>query len=112
MVRFNVSRRRLKDTTAHAILAIVRELAGNAIRHGAATKVRVAGCMDKGRILLSVRDNGCGFNPASCGGPLQGHFGLEGIRNRLCRLGGEMTIKSEPGKGTTALVVLSPNEKD
>jgi len=105
-VRFNVPRRRLKDTTAHAILAIVRELTGNAVRHGAATEVLIAGCVESGRILFSVRDNGCGFDPESCAGPLQGHFGIEGIRNRLERLNGTLSIESSPGEGTRAAVAI------
>ena len=105
-VRFNVPRSRLKDTTAHAILAIVRELTGNAIRHGAATEVLVAGSIEPGRILFSVRDNGSGFDPESCAGPLQGHFGIEGIRNRLEKLNGTLSIDSRPGDGTRAVVVI------
>ena len=105
-VRFNVPRRRLKDTTAHAILAIVRELTGNAIRHGTATEVQDAGSIEPGRILFSVRDNGSGFDPESCVGPLQGHFGIEGIRNRLEKLNGTLSIDSKPGGGTKAVVVI------
>ena len=105
-IRFNVPRQRLKDTTAHAILAIVRELTGNAIRHGGATDVRIAGCIDPGRILFSVKDNGCGFDPEKCDGPIQGHFGLEGIRNRLEKLDGTFTIDSKPGDGTKATISI------
>lgn len=105
-IRFSVPRQRLKDTTAHAILSIVRELAGNAIRHGAASEIKVAGCIDGGRVLFSVRDNGRGFTPDNCEGPLQGHFGLEGIRNRLARLNGAFTIDSKPGNGTRATVII------
>lgn len=106
IVRFNVPRSRLKDTTAHAILAIVRELTGNAIRHGGATEVKVAGALEPDRLLFSVRDNGCGFDPASCDGPAQGHFGLEGIRNRIEKLSGAFTIDSRPGTGTKAVVSI------
>ena len=105
-VRFNVPRRRLKDTTAHAILAIVRELTGNAIRHGSATEVKVAGCLDQGRILFSVRDNGRGFDKDNCDGPLQGHFGLEGIRNRLEKMHGTFSIDSKPGEGAKATITI------
>ena len=105
-LRFNVPRRRLKDTTAHAILAIIRELTGNAIRHGGATEVRIAGCIEDGRILFSVRDNGGGFDPSNCDGPLQGHFGLEGIRNRLEKLNGTLTLESRPGDGAKAVVSI------
>ena len=105
-VRFSIPRRRLKDTTAHAILAIVRELTGNAIRHGGATEVKIAGCIERGQILFSVKDNGSGFDPANCNGPLQGHFGIEGIRNRLEKLNGTLTIDSAPGEGTRATVAI------
>jgi len=105
-IRFNVPRQRLKDTTAHAILAIVRELTGNAIRHGNATDVKIAGCIEPGRIVFSVKDNGTGFDPANCDGPVQGHFGLEGIRNRLEKLDGTLVIESTPGAGAKATVTI------
>lgn len=105
-VRFNVPRQRLKDTTAHAILAIVRELAGNAIRHGDASEIKVAGAIEPGKILFSVRDNGKGFDPQDCNGPAQGHFGLEGIRNRLEKINGNLDIESTPGAGTKATVTI------
>ena len=106
LIRFNVPRQRLKDTTAHAILAIVRELTGNAIRHGKATEVRIAGCIEPERLVFSVRDNGSGFDPSNCDGPIQGHFGIEGIRNRLEKLDGTLVINSTPGAGAKATVSI------
>lgn len=99
-IRFNIPRQLLKDTTAHAILSIIRELTSNAIRHGNAGAVKIAGCIENGTLLFSVKDNGCGFDPSECNGPAQGHFGLEGIRNRLEKLGGTLVIDSAPGAGT------------
>lgn len=105
-VRFNVPRARLTDNAAHAVLRIVRELTVNAIRHGRATSVRIAGGLDGERLLFSVRDNGCGFDPDDCPGVLQGHFGLEGVRERAGLLDGQLKIESEPGKGTKATVTM------
>ena len=105
-VRFNVPRARLSDSTAHALLRIIRELAVNAIRHGDATSVRIAGTIDGDRLLGSVTDNGKGFDPDLAPGVLQGHFGLQGIRERLEKLGGEFTIDSILGKGSKAVFTI------
>ena len=106
-VRFAVPRARLLDSTAHAILCIVRELVSNAVRHGKATRVAVAGSVEGAVLKMSVRDNGTGFDPASCAGVAQGHFGLDGIRERAQRLGGTLEIESKAGKGTRAVVTIA-----
>ena len=105
-VRFNVPRERLSDNTAHAILRIIRELTLNAIRHGRATRIRVAGSVEGDKLLFSIRDNGCGFDPATAPGFAEGHCGLLGIRERIDEFEGEFKLESEPGKGTKATVVL------
>ena len=105
-VRFNVLRERFSDKTAHAILHIIRELATNAVRHGHAAHIRVAGSIDGDKLLFSVRDDGCGFNPEDCPGMDEGHFGLQGVRERVNQLEGEMKIESVPDKGCYASVCL------
>ena len=105
-VRFNVPRERLSESTTHTILSIVRELVVNAIRHGRATHVWIAGEYHDGRITFSVRDNGCGFDVASAPGPLDGHFGLQGVRERVNEAGGTVDIASIPGKGAKINVEL------
>ena len=106
-VRFNVPRERLFDDTAHALLRIIRELAQNAMRHGHAKTVKVAGSLETNRLLFSVQDDGCGFDPENHPGVQQGHFGLQGIRERVKRFGGTMEIKSEVGKGTKVTIALN-----
>jgi signal transduction histidine kinase len=97
----------MDDSTAHAVLRILRELAANAVAHGKAANVRVA-CEDKGDILqFTVSDDGCGFDPSNCPGQNEGHFGLSGIRERVKRLEGSFEIKSAPGKGSIATVTLA-----
>jgi len=106
-VRFPIRRDRFSDNTTHAILRIVRELTVNAIRHGHATAVRVAGTIENGKFLFSVRDNGCGFDPDAGPGISEGHFGLQGIRERVDRFEGDVEIVSAKGKGTKVTVILS-----
>ena len=105
-IRFSVPRERISDNTAHAILRIARELTLNAIRHGKATKIWIAGSIDGDQMLLSVRDNGRGFDPASAPGFAEGHYGLLGIRERIDEFEGEFTLKSSPGNGTKATMSL------
>ena len=114
-IRFNVPRDRFTDNTAHTVLRIVRELVINGIRHGGATEIHIAGASEDDGICFSVRDNGTGFDPDLAPGVLQGHFGLEGIRERVRALGGTLTIDSAAGAGTKATVRLrsgkAPNKE-
>lgn len=111
-VRLDVARARLDDTAAHALLCVIRELVSNALRHGRADDVRVAGCRDGGLLRVSVRDNGCGFDPRRRPGPAEGHFGLTGVRDRLRRLKGTVEIRSAPGRGTRVTVALPISRAD
>ena len=103
-VRFNIPRARLSDNTTNTILCVIRELAVNAVRHGRATKLRIAGSIEDACLLFSVRDNGSGFNPDEAPGVAQGHFGLQGIRERLKRLNGSLVFSRPPEGGTKAVV--------
>lgn len=109
-IRFNVPRSRLTDNTAHAILRIIRELATNASRHGQATAIWIAGCIEGDTMMFSVRDNGIGFDHHDAPGVLQGHFGLQGIRERVASFEGSMTIESEAGCGTKVTIRIKANE--
>jgi signal transduction histidine kinase len=105
-VRFAGPRTAISDSTAHGVLNAVRELVSNAVRHGEAAKIRIAGEVRSGTLRVSVRDDGCGFDPANRPGQAEGHFGLDGIAERIERLGGTFEIKSAPGKGTKATIQI------
>ena len=98
-IRFNVPREIFSDNTAHTLMRIIRELVLNAVRHGHATSVWIAGSRESGRLLFSVRDNGSGFNPDTAPGVIHGHFGLQGIRERIKKFKGSVNIRSSPGAG-------------
>jgi len=106
VVRFNAPRDRLSDLTAHSVLMIIRELATNAVRHGHAKTLRIAGGIDGDRLLFSVRDDGTGFDPDNHLGLADGHFGLQGIRERVKRCDGTVAFDSAPGKGTKVTISL------
>ncbi len=112
VVRTDVARRALPENVAHAVLQIVRELAANAVRHGKATEIRIAGALDGNVLRISVRDNGRGFSPDAAPGMEEGHFGLLGVRERAEKFKGSLDIESAPGKGTriTASLLIENGE--
>ena len=99
-IRFNVPRQKLSENCAHAVLCIVRELVANAIRHGQAACVAIAGTIDRELLRFSVTDDGCGFDPSKRPGIADGHFGLQGIEERCRHFGGGTTIDSDTESGT------------
>ena len=112
VIRFDALRSRLTDDLIHAILRIVRELVSNAIRHGKATTVRISGCLDGKFVRFSVRDNGIGFGETPPPGTTEGHFGLQGVRERARHFNGDMTISRTPKDETRVAVCLQIPEFD
>ena len=110
IVRFNVPRERLSDPTAHAVLCILRELASNAVRHGHARTIRVAGECHDGRLSFSVRDDGTGFDVRGVPATDGVHFGLSGIRERVKRHGGAFTIASQAGDTRATVTINLPQD--
>ncbi len=105
-IRFNVPRERLTDNTLHALLRIIRELVLNAVRHGHARAIKVAGALEANRLLFSVTDNGCGFDPNRRPGIAEGHFGLQGVAERVNGFAGQLDITSAPGAGTKVTIAM------
>lgn len=54
-----------------------------------------------------MRDDGVGFDVSLSPGPGEGHFGLEGIRERVRRLNGVFSIESQPGGPTRAVITAA-----
>lgn len=111
-IAFAGRRSLISDSTAHALLNIIRELVANAVRHGYATEIRVVGEVTASGLALTVHDNGCGFDTEKRPGQDEGHFGLDGIAERIERLEGDFTLTSAPGSGTTARISITPKRQE
>lgn len=81
---------------------IVREATSNALRHSSAAAVDVRVDVRAGFLVINVTDQGRGFDPANA----PEGMGLVNLRRRAEKSGGETTIYSRPGEGTTVRVVL------
>lgn len=87
-----------------AVLRIVGEALANAARHGGAHHAAVE-LRDGAHPRLTVRDDGCGFDPAVERIP-SGSFGLVSMRERAESFGGWLSVRSAPGSGTEIEVAL------
>lgn len=86
---------------------IVQEAVNNAIRHSGADQLRVNARFSGTALRLSVADNGRGFDHAALTRyPPADRLGLLGMRERAILLGGQLTVRSADGGGTTVELVL------
>ncbi len=97
----------LGPTAELAVLRVVQEAFANAVKHARPShivlRLRDAG---GGRILLSISDDGAGFDPARAA--RRHGMGLDLMRERVAEQGGDLELESAPGEGTTIRVTLGP----
>ncbi|MEW8588196.1 MAG: ATP-binding protein [Candidatus Thiodiazotropha endolucinida] len=93
-------------------LRIVQEALANIRKHAKAHTIRVLlRCRSPGSYLILVEDDGVGFEGAVPQGNPGEHIGLSIMEERARRVGGELSIESEPGEGTRVELVIR-NEKN
>jgi PAS domain S-box-containing protein len=83
------------------VLRIIQEALMNVQKHADATEVSVKMTASKGKLRIEVKDNGIGFVPKSVSLRTTQHYGLLTMQERARLIGGEFTLSSRPGKGTT-----------
>lgn len=92
----------LPGQVEEALFYIANEALNNALKHAAPTSVSVCIKMNSSTVDLTVKDDGCGFNPDAVRD--KGGMGLISIRERVHKLGGEVSIQSAKNEGTTITV--------
>jgi signal transduction histidine kinase len=95
---------RLRADERDALVRITREAVVNAVKHGHAEHVLVTLQVEEGRLVLRVRDNGRGIQPA---GLLRPGFGRMSMHQRAAELGGSLAVRACE-EGGTELEVLLP----
>jgi len=91
----------LPDALKTCIYRVVQEALHNCARHAQARSVRVVVRQEESRIVLSVEDDGRGFDARRVRG-----LGLVGMEERVRHLGGAFHVRSTPGAGTKVDVEL------
>jgi signal transduction histidine kinase len=87
----------LSRRTQTQLFGIGREALANVVKHAGASRAWVLVEARPERILVEIRDDGRGFDPAIAH---PDHFGLRSMQSRAEELGGLLTISSSPGQGT------------
>jgi signal transduction histidine kinase len=91
----------LPPRTQVELLRIIQEALTNVRKHADATLVRVRAAREDGRIVITVTDNGRGFEQDDA---FDRGLGLQGMRERARLIGGELLVVSELSGGTTVEV--------
>lgn len=96
------------------LLLIVQEAVRNALNHARAERVDVTVTYDPAAhaVAVAVDDDGAGFAVDEVAGVEQGHFGLQGMRERAEGLGGTFAIDTAPGEGTRVAARVVVQEHD
>jgi PAS domain S-box-containing protein len=107
-IRFkeNLGPRRVPGDSATILFRVAQEALTNAIMHGEAKQVNVDLRAAKEELTLTVHDNGSGFNPSEQMARQTSQMGLRVMRETVLFAGGDFTIDSGRGKGTTLRVRL------
>jgi len=97
-------RDKIPHDTALGIYRIAQAALGNAVTHAQADSIEVTLDHDERMLILTVHDNGVGFDPAA---ERAGHgLGLSSMRERARLASGSLNIRSRPGQGTTVIAAV------
>jgi len=86
---------------SEALIRTAAEGLSNISRHAAATQAHLILAAADQRLVLTLSDDGCGFNPQVVP---SGHYGLLGLRERVRMAGGQVAVESAAGQGTCLTV--------
>jgi signal transduction histidine kinase len=89
---------RLPEQTEKSLHGIIHEALNNILKHAGASLISISLAGRGGKILVDIRDDGTGFDPAAA--RQKGGLGLSGMEEWAGELGATFTLKSEPGRGT------------
>ena len=87
---------------------VVREAIANVVKHARARNVCVFVNDESDQLTVSIVDDGRGFDvaPITRQAVRDGHLGLVGMRERLSRVGGTLSVSSTVGQGTTVICLV------
>jgi len=104
--------RRLSSNAQHQLLRIGQEALLNAARHSGGTAITMTLRYEPTAVVLTIADNGRGFDTHRGTEGTTDHYGLTTMRERAQQAGGSLTLTSTPGAGTTVAAVVPTRADD
>ena len=89
----------LSSEVRHNIFLVIKETLNNALKHAAASEVRLQISATQNILKIEITDNGRGFDLNQTPDGRVGH-GLSNMRDRITAVGGQLQFDSAPGQGT------------
>jgi two-component system NarL family sensor kinase len=89
-----------------ALIRVGREALRNAAKHAPGSNVVLELAMEGDNAVVTVSDDGPGFDPSVALGPVDGHIGLALLTDAAEGVGGRLDLKSRPGRGTTVRLAV------
>jgi signal transduction histidine kinase len=96
--------RRLPLSIEEELYRIAQEGLNNAVKHAQARSVKIDLLYSEGSVRLELSDDGKGFDPSAADG--YGGMGLRGIKERVRKMDGTLSIESSPETGTKLNIVI------
>lgn len=87
-------------TVRHQMCLVVKESLNNIVKHAAAFEVHLRIEQSDGKLLIVIKDNGCGFHRGELNGRHGTGNGLVNLESRIRDVAGSLEVESAPGLGT------------
>jgi signal transduction histidine kinase len=94
----------LPPSVEQCFFRVAQEAITNVIKHAKAQRLTVKLELKENKVILTVQDNGVGFDVKAINGDQ--HFGLMGMKERVKFVKGELNINSQPGVGTKVQLII------
>jgi signal transduction histidine kinase len=98
----------ISSQVRHNIIMVVKEATHNVIKHANASEIGVQMLLSGDLLNITVKDDGCGMQAID----YQSGNGLGNMRQRMKQIGGDCSIESKPGHGTTVILRLVVTKSD
>ncbi len=104
--------RALAASFENEVLRVAQEALTNVVRHSGATRAELDLRYHPTELKLKIADNGTGFKATDAALLEQGHFGIQGMRERAVQIGGTLNIESSNSGTTVTLCTPLPSGKE